>query len=205
MVRVALCDDHSVVRAGLRKILEAEDDFEVVGDVATVAEAVTMAGAQVPDVFVVDLGLGGEGGLDAIPEILRASPATRILVFTMHDDVGYVREAFAAGAHGYLLKDGADSEFIFALRLVAAGRQYVYPTLVAEIVGPAAEKDLEQITPRERDILRHIARGYTNAEIATRLFLSIRTVETHRSRLNQKLGARTRAELVRFAREAGLA
>lgn len=206
-LRVGLCDDHAVLRVGLRKILEAEEDMAVVGEAATVEEAVGVAASEHPDVFVVDLGLRGESGLVAIRGILERSPDTAVLVLTMHEDIGYLQEAFAAGTTGYLLKEAADIELVLAVRAVAAGRRYVHPTLGAALLDttPASGPDpAGLLSPRERDILRLIALGHTNAEIAATLHLSTRTVETHRGHVQQKLGVYSRAELVRFARDCGL-
>lgn len=209
IVRVALCDDHGVVRSGLRAILQAEDDFEVVGEAGSVREAVVLAGAQRPDVFVMDVALPDGSGITATAAVRDVSPATRVLVLTVHDDVAYLRRAFDAGADGYMLKEAADVELVRAVRQVAAGRQYVHPTLGAALLsldapparlgGPGGA-----LSEREAEVLRCIALGLTNAEIAERLYVSVRTVETHRAHIQQKLDIRSRAQLVRFARDAGL-
>jgi len=208
-LRVALCDDHAVVRKGLRKILTDEADLDVVGEAATAADAVSLAAAEHPDVFVVDLGLPDESGTTAIRRILEVSPATKVVVLTMHDDVEYLREAFRAGAGGYVVKDAADVELILAIRAVAAGRRHVHPTLGATLLteepsGPGPRGRASELSRREADVLRLVALGHTNPEIATRLRISVRTVETHRSKILQKLGLRSRAELARYARKAGL-
>ena len=208
-VRVALCDDHAVVRSGLRAILEAEADLEVVGESCTAAEAVALAREAQPDVFVMDIGLPDRSGIAATADVCQASPATRVLVLTVHDDVTYLRRAFDAGAVGYLVKEAADVELVQAVRQVAAGKQYVHPSLGAALLarevatarpaGPGGE-----LSEREVEVLRLIAGGLTNAEIAARLYVSVRTVETHRAHIHQKLDVRTRAGLVRVAREAGV-
>ena len=208
-VRVALCDDHAVVRSGLRAILEAEADLEVVGESGTAEEAVALAREAQPDVFVMDIGLPDRSGIAATAEVCQASPATRVLVLTVHDDVTYLRRAFDAGAVGYLVKEAADVELVQAVRQVAAGKQYVHPSLGAALLarevatarpaGPGGE-----LSEREVEVLRLIAGGLTNAEIAARLYVSVRTVETHRAHIHQKLDVRTRAGLVRVAREAGV-
>ena len=208
-VRVAVCDDHAVVRSGLRRILEAEEDLEVIGEAGGVAEAVALAAKLRPDVFVMDLGLPDGSGITATSEVLERSPNTKVLVLTVHDDVAYLRRAFEAGAAGYLVKEAADVELVQAVRQVARGQQYVHPTLGAALLAPNAPTgglagpggDLSE---REIDVLRLIALGLTNAEIADRLYVSVRTVETHRTHIHQKLDVRSRAELVRIAREAGL-
>jgi DNA-binding NarL/FixJ family response regulator len=206
---VALCDDHGIVRSGLRRILDAEDDLEVVGEAINVHEAVTLAAHARPDVFVMDLGLPDGNGITATTEVRRVSPRTRVLVLTVHDDVAYLRRAFAAGADGYMVKDAADVELVRAVRQIAAGRQYVHPTLGAALLaGDAPHARLGgpggDLSEREIDVLRGIAAGLTNAEIAATLFVSVRTVETHRAHVQQKLDIHSRAELVRFARAADL-
>ena len=209
VVRVALCDDHGVVRSGLRRILDAEDDLEVVGEAGSVKEAVAVARTCLPDGFVMDLGLPDGSGINATAEVIRVSPATRVLVLTVHDDIAYLRRAFEAGAVGYLVKEAADIELVQAVRQVASGRQYVHPTLGAALLAPdAAPARLAgpggELSDRELEVLRMMALGLTNAEIGQRLFVSVRTVETHRSHIHQKLNVRNRAELVRRAKEAGL-
>ena len=208
-MRVALCDDHAVVRSGLRRILDAEDDLDVVGEAGSVKEAVALAETCLPDVFVMDLGLPDGSGIDATAAVMRISPATRVLVLTGHDDIAYLRRAFEAGAAGYLIKDAADIELVQAVRLVAGGKQYVHPTLGAALLAPDAPPARlggpgGELSDRELEVLRMVALGLTNAEIGQRLFVSVRTVETHRSHIHQKLNVRNRAELVRRAKEAGL-
>ena len=208
-IRVALCDDHAIVRSGLRRILEAEEDLEVVGEAGSVREAIAIADESHPDVFVMDLGLPDGSGITATAEVLRTSPATRVLVLTVHDDVAYLRRAFDAGAVGYLVKEAADMELVQAIRQVAAGRQYVHPSLGAALLAPDAQPPRlggpgGDLSDRELEVLSLIALGLTNAEIAERLYVSVRTVETHRAHIHQKLNVRSRAELVRLARDAGL-
>jgi len=216
-VRVALCDDHAVVRRGLQLILEGESDLVVVGVAGGVAEAVLLAEATRPDVFVMDLGLPDGSGIDATAELRRVSPATQVLILTVHDDVAYLRSAFAAGAAGYVVKEAADTELVDAVRQVAAGRRYVHPTLGAALLAPpepgvgragSAISGLAgpggELSQREVEVMRFMAMGLTSAEIADRLFVSVRTIETHRAHIHQKLDVRNRAQLVRRAREAGL-
>ena len=209
VVRVALCDDHGVVRSGLRRILDAEDDLEVVGESGTAREAVALAASFLPDVFVMDLGLPDGSGIDATAEVVRVSPATRVLVLTVHDDIAYLRRAFEAGAVGYLVKEAADIELVQAVRQVASGKQYVHPTLGAALLAPDAPAARlggpgGDLSDRELEVLKMMALGLTNTEIGQRLFVSVRTVETHRSHIHQTLNVRNRAELVRRAKEAGL-
>lgn len=190
-------------------ILDAEPDFEVVDEAATAAEAIRLAARTRPDVFVIDIGLPDRSGIDATADILEASPDTRVLVLTVHDDVAYLRRAFDAGATGYLLKEAADVELVQAVHQVMSGGQYVHPSMGAALLGgDAAPARLGgpggELSDREIEVLRLIALGLTNPQIAEDLFVSVRTVETHRSHVYQKLGVRERAELVRLAREADL-
>ena len=181
----------------------------MVGEAGTVKEALALAQACSPDVFVMDLGLPDGSGIDATAEVIRLSPATRVLVLTVHDDIAYLRRAFDAGAAGYLVKEAADIDLVQAVRMVASGKQYVHPTLGAALLtpdtpwprlgGPGGE-----LSDRELEVLRMMALGLTNAEIGQQLYVSVRTVETHRSHIHQKLNVRNRAELVRRAKQAGL-
>jgi len=208
-IRIALCDDHAVVRSGLRRILEAEPDFEVVAEAGTAGDAVAAARDTQPDVLVMDVGLPDRSGIAATADVSKASPATRVLILTVHDDVAYLRQAFDAGAAGYLVKEAADVELVQAVRQVAAGKQYVHPSLGAALLAPGSATARPagpggELSEREVEVLGLIATGLTNAEIAERIFVSVRTVETHRAHIHQKLDVRTRAELVRIARQAGL-
>ena len=161
VVRVALCDDHGIVRSGLRRILDAEDDLEVVGEAGNMHEAIVLAGAEHPDVFVMDLGLPDGSGITATAEVRKASPATRVLVLTVHDDIAYLRRAFEAGADGYMVKEAADVELVQAVRQVALGRQYVHPTLGAALLAPDAPPAApgwsrrRALRPRSRGIALH--------------------------------------------------
>jgi len=208
VIRVGLCDDHAVVRSGLRRIVADEPDLEVVGEAGTAEEAVSLARAERPDVFVMDLGLPGASGIDATRRVVEVSPQTAVLVLTVHDDVGYLRKAFDAGARGYLVKDAADVELVLAIRQVAAGHEYVHPRLGAALLGPVAAAHVGgpggELSERELEVLRLVALGHTNAEIAAALFVSVRTVESHRAHVQQKLGLKTRADLVHYAREHAL-
>ena len=208
-LRIALCDDHAVVRSGLRRILEAEGDLEVVGEAGSVADAISVARETRPDVFVMDVGLPDGSGIAATADVLKASPNTKVLVLTVHDDVAYLRRAFEMGAAGYLVKEAADVDLVQAVRRVAAGHKYVHPELGAALLGPDGDASRlsgpgGQLSEREVEVLQYIALGLTNAEIAKRLYVSVRTVESHRAHVQQKLGISTRAELVQLARDAGL-
>lgn len=208
--RIVLCDDHAVLRAGLRRILADEPDLRVVGEAGDATEGIAVVETMQPDVLVLDLGLPGADGLQVARRIRQAGSPPRILVLTMYDDVAYLRRAFDAGATGYLLKEAADVELVRAIRVVADGGQYVHPSLGAALLsGEPARTDRPggpggRLSHREAEVLRLIALGHTNVEVAATLYLSVRTVETHRLRIAQKLGAHTRAELVGAARDAGL-
>ena len=206
--RVLLVDDQDLVRAGFRMILADVPDMEVVGEAGNLQEAVFRTRALKPDVVLMDVVMPGASGIEATPAVLREHPAARVLVLSMQDDPTYVREAFAAGASGYVLKEAADEEVVGAIRDVAGGGRYVHPTLGARLVAADAEEreraEADPLTEREREILRLLALGHTNQEIAKSLFLSVRTVETHRAHIMQKLRLSTRAELVHYAMEQGL-
>lgn len=196
-----------MVRAGLRRLLDDEDDITVVGEAATGEEAVALARAQRPDVFVVDLGLPGPtSGIEATRRIREVSPATAVLILTGHDDVAHLRRAFAVGARGYLVKDAADFDLTLAIRRVAAGKEHVDPRLAVALLTPegAAAGVSAELSGAELRILDLIARGHTNAEIARHLGVAVRTAESRRAELQRKLGLRTRAELVRFANQVGV-
>ena len=206
--RVLIVDDHAVVRSGLKLLLAAEDDIEVVAEAGDAREAVFEVRAQKPDIVLLDVAMPGRSGIEAIPDLLNEHPATKILILSMQDDAAYVREAFAAGASGYVLKEAADVELVAAVREIADGGRYVHPELGARLVTAEAEertrREEDPLSEREHEILRLLALGHTNQEIAETLFLSVRTVETHRAHIMQKLRISTRAELVRYALEHGL-
>ncbi len=209
MIRVLVVDDHAVVRAGLCLLLDAEDDIETVGQAGDAREAVFEVRSSKPDVILMDVGLGsGKSGIEALPDVLHDAPAAKVLMLSMQDDPRYVREAFAAGASGYVLKEAADSELVTAVRQVAGGTRYVDPALGARIAASDAEaeraRDKDPLSDREREVLRLLALGHTNQEISKSLFISVRTAETHRAHIMQKLRASTRAELVRYAIAHGL-
>jgi two-component system, NarL family, response regulator NreC len=202
-IRVLVVDDHAVVRSGLRALLDREDEIAVVDEASTADEAVFRMIEHKPDVLLMDVTMPGTSGLEAIPKLLQASPATRVLMLSMHDDPRYVREAFAAGASGYVLKEAADTEVVAAIRMVAAGQSYVNPSLGARMAEAeaksAAEAKADPLSEREHEVLRMLALGHTNQEIAKALYISVRTAETHRAHIMQKLGLASRADLVRYA------
>ena len=196
MIRVLLVDDHQIVRSGVRRVLEATGRFDVVGEAGGVREALGEARRLRPEIVVLDLALRDGSGLDVIAD-LRESGA-RVVILSMQDEPAYARKAFELGAQGYVVKDAADDELAGAIDAVLADRIYVHPTLAARLVMKEPADDL---TERERQILRLIALGYTNQEIAGQLFLSVRTIEAHRRHILDKLRLTTRAELVRYALE----
>jgi len=207
-IRVLVVDDHAVVRAGLRRVLDAEPDIETVGEAPTAERAVFEAMENRPDVVLMDVVMPGKSGIEGMPAVLQAVPETKVLILSMQDDPRYVHEAFDAGASGYVLKEAADSEVVSAVRAVAAGERYVHPALGARLVAAeAAERKRAEVDPlsdREREVLRLLALGHTNQEIAKLLYISVRTAETHRAHIMQKLGLSSRAELVRYALSEGL-
>jgi DNA-binding NarL/FixJ family response regulator len=207
-IRVLVVDDHAVVRSGLRHVLDAEDDIETVGEAGSAEESVRAARELTPDVVLMDVMLGDASGLDATPEVLQVAPGAKVLVLSMQDDPRYVREAFAAGASGYVLKEAADTDVVVAVREVAAGNRYVHPALGAKIAAAdafaAGKAEEDPLSDREREVLRLLALGHTNQEIAKMLFISVRTAETHRAHVMQKLRLSTRAELVRYALSEGM-
>jgi two-component system response regulator NreC len=208
VIRAVVVDDHAVVRSGIKLLLEREEDIEVVGDAGNAKDAVFRARALKPDVILLDVVMPGESGIDVLPSLLTESPETKVLVLSMQDDPSYVRQAFAAGASGYVLKEAADEEVVAAVREIAAGGRYVHPALGARMVAADAEAraaaEADPLSEREREVLRLLALGHTNQEIAKMLYISVRTAETHRAHIMQKLRLATRAELVRYALAQGL-
>jgi two-component system, NarL family, response regulator NreC len=208
VIRVLIVDDHAVVRSGLRRILDAEEDVEVVGEAGTVREAVFEVRAAKPDVVLMDIVMPEQSGIEGAPDVLKEAPDAKLLVLSMQDDPRYVREAFAAGASGYVLKEAADTELLQAVREVAGGGRYLHPALGAKLVAVESDErkraEEDPLSDREREVLRLLALGHTNQEIARMLYISVRTAETHRAHIMQKLRLSTRAELVRYAIEQGL-
>jgi two-component system response regulator NreC len=208
VTRVLIVDDHAVVRSGLKLVLDADDGIEPVGEAGTTRDAIFEARSLKPDVILLDVVMPDQSGLDIIPTLLHENPDTKILVLSMQDDPRYVREAFDAGASGYVLKEAADSEVVAAVREVAGGGRYVDPELGARLVAAesAERKRAEEdpLSDREGEVLRLLALGHTNQEIAKQLYISVRTAETHRAHIMQKLRLSSRAELVRYALDRGL-
>jgi two-component system response regulator NreC len=198
-IRLVLADDHAVVRSGLRMLLDSEPDFEVVAEASDVESAKRYVRGHHPKVLVLDLNMPGGSSLEAIPILRQESPDTQIVVLTMQQEPAFAREALGAGALGYVLKEAADDELVEAVRNAAAGESYLNPKLGARIASEPPPGPPDDLSEREVDVLRLIALGHTNSEIAEQLFLSVRTVETHRSHIQQKLRLSTRAELVDYA------
>ena len=204
MIRVLLVDDHELLRAGLRSRLEREPGIAIVGEADTAERAVLMARKLQPDLILLDLLLPRKSGADVIPELADVAPEAKVLVVSSQAAPSSVRRALSAGASGYLPKRSSDCELVTAIRLVADGSGYVEPDLGAKLVTPGGPSALEPLSERERDIIQLLALGYTNQEIGKRLFISVRTVDTHRAHIMRKLQLETRAELVMFALAHGV-
>lgn len=204
MIRVLLVDDHELFRSSLRARLEREDGILPVGEAGTAKQAVSKARTLQPDVVLLDLMLPRGSGHEAIPDLLRACPSTNIVIVSSQMQPMSVRQAVGAGARGYVPKRASDTELIEAVRHVAAGERYVDPDLGAQLITPDDVPALGPISEREREVLQLLAMGYTNQEIGKKLYVSVRTVDTHRAHVMQKLGLATRAELVLFALANGL-
>jgi DNA-binding NarL/FixJ family response regulator len=210
--RILLADDHAVLRAGLRLLLNSQEGFSIIGEAATGAETLSLAERLQPDLILLDLSMPALGGLEALPLLRRLAPQARILILTMHDDPQYLRQTLKSGSSGYVLKKAADVELLSAVRSVLQGEVYIHPgmtrTLIEDILpasGVASDQDLwEVLSEREQEVLRLVALGYTSAEIAGQLNLSTKTIETYRARGMEKLGLRNRAGLVRLALSKGI-
>jgi len=197
-VKIALADDHAMVRSGLRMLLESEPDLVVVGEAGALEDIAALVDEARPDVLLLDVHMPGGASLDLIPALAKR---TCVLVLTMQDDPGYARTAMRAGARGYVLKEAEDAELVQAVRSVAVGGTYLDPAIGGRLLAAPADAEL---TEREREVLRLIALGNTNTEMASQLYLSLRTVETHRANIHRKLGTDSRVELVQHALEQGL-
>lgn len=216
IIRIMIADDHAILRAGLRSLLNAQADMEVVAEAVNGNQAIEQAGRYKPDVLLLDITMPDKSGIEAIGEVRKLSPMTRILVLTMHDDHAYLRSVLAAGGAGYLVKRAADTELLMAIRIIQQGRSYIdvglddnqlQTVLVDEektSSSSESSRSLELLSERERQVLELVALGFTHKEVGESLSLSVKTVETYRSRLAEKLGLRSRAELVRFALGLGL-
>jgi two-component system response regulator NreC len=202
-ITIILADDHEIVRDGLRRIVEAEGDMEVVAEAGDAETARRRTSGLKPGVLVLDLNMPGEPSLASIPSILEGSPGSTVVVLTMQDDPAFAREAFRLGAKAFVVKHAAGAELVDAIRAAARGETYVNPVLGARLAAEP-EGPPGGLTPREIDVLRLVAAGHTNPEIADKLVISIRTVETHRAAIHRKLNTASRAEVVAFARDQGL-
>jgi two-component system response regulator NreC len=209
-VDILLADDHGVLRAGLRALLNSEADLDVVGEAASGDEALRLAAELRPGIVLLDLNMPGPGGIEVTRQLREVLPETRVLVLTVHEDEGLLREAIDAGASGYIIKRAVESELINAIHAVARGELYIHPSMTRALIHEPAKRTRapssgqESLTPRETDVLRLIVRGYTNRQAAEELGLSVRTVETHRANLMGKLGLKSRVELVRWAADNDL-
>ncbi|QJD86994.1 response regulator [Cohnella herbarum] len=213
MIRILLVDDHAVVRSGLAMLLGAKEDMEVVGEAAEGEEAIAKAMQYLPDVVIMDLSMPhGKDGLSATAELKKRLPNTAVLILTMHDDEEYLFRAIHQGASGYILKSSPHEEMISAIRHVAEGNAYLHPMATKRLMGEYLEKlkngndqgSFESLSDREKEILAKVAQGYTNKDIAEQLVISVKTVESHKSNLMDKLNLKTRPDLVRFAMKKGL-
>jgi len=203
VIRIVLADDHAVVRSALRMLLDAEPGLEVVAEAGDVDGAIRYLRGHRPEVLILDLNMPGRASLEALPDISEASPDTQVVVLTMQSEPAFAREAMQAGVLGYILKEAADTELVKAVRLAAQGRTYLQPDLGARLAAEPPEAP-DDLSDRELEILRFIALGHTNGEIAEQLLISVRTVESHRSHIQQKLHLAKRSELVRYALERGM-
>ncbi len=213
-IRVLLADDHAVLRAGLRLLLNSQDDMEVVGEAATGAQAVAQARQLHPDIVLLDITMSGADGLEAVRDIKADNPDTKVLALTMHDDESYLRYVLEAGGAGYVLKRSADTELLSAIRVVHQGGTFLHPEHARGLLEPTVEtaEELEKkgsdsydlLSDREQQVLKLLALGHTNKQMAEKLFISVKTVETYRARVQEKLGLKGRAALVRYALQRGL-
>lgn len=205
-IRILIADDHRIMRAGLKSLLNSDANLEVVGEATTGEEALQAVAQLRPDIALMDIGMPGNEGLEATREVIQSMPQTRVLMLTMHEDSAMLQECLRAGASGYIIKRAAESELIDAIYAVNRGIIYVHPSLMRALVtpprlAPVAQEDPDALTSREIDILRLIVKGHTNRQIADALSISVRTVETHRANLMEKLNLHSRVDLVRYASE----
>jgi two-component system, NarL family, response regulator NreC len=204
MIRVLAVDDHAVLRTGVTALVDAEDDMSVVGQADTADQAVIKARALQPDVILLDAVMPRKSGFDALPELAKVAPDARVIMLSMQTSPSAIRQALTTGAAGYVAKHASDTDLVDAIRRVANGSRYVDPELGSDLVVSDAQALTEEISQRERDVLYLLALGYTNQEIAAKLYISVRTVETHRAHIMRKLRLETRAELVLYALANGL-
>ena len=214
-IRVMIADDHAILRAGLRSLLALQEDMELIAEAIDGQDAVNKAEENKPDVLLMDITMPGMNGIEALKHVRKVSPESRVLILTMHDDHAYLRSVLAAGGSGYLVKRAADTELLAAIRTVHQGRSYIDVGLENNQLqavldneeqesSDAGGRSLDTLSERERQVLELVALGYTHKEVGEELSVSVKTVETYRSRLSEKLGLRSRAELVKFALDRGL-
>lgn len=209
-IRILLADDHAMLRSGLRVLINMQQDMEIVGEAGDFIQAFAQTQKLLPDLVVLDLGMPGGTGVKTIEQLMQLKPAPRVLVLSMHDDPAYVRSAMAVGATGYVVKSAADSELISAIRAVSKGRVFIdVPTIERDGSAASPQKDstqsaLQSLSDREREVFELIAQGHTNQAVADKLFLSVKTVESYRARLMEKLHLQSRADLMRLAIETGI-
>ncbi|MAU12406.1 MAG: DNA-binding response regulator [Anaerolineaceae bacterium] len=209
--RILLADDHAVLRSGLRLLIDKQDDLEVVGEAGDGRETLSLAIDLQPDVILLDINMPGLDGLQTLPRIKEQIPDSRVLILTMHDDIAYLQQALQAGAAGYVLKQAVDTELLMAIYAVLRGEQPVHPVMTQKLIESMTETQektetnpWQQLSEREHDVLRLVALGFTNAEVADELFISVKTVETYRARGMEKLELETRAQLVKSALMYGI-
>ncbi|MGH2923152.1 MAG: response regulator [Solirubrobacterales bacterium] len=203
-ISVVLADDHAVVRSALRRLLDDEAGIEVVAEAGDAESAIRYSHGHRPAVLILDINMPGGSGLEAIAEVRRQSPETEIVMLTMQDDTASAREAVQAGVRGYILKEAASDDLVNAVRLAAKGKTYVQPELVSRLAAEPEGRDPDDLSDREIEVLRLIALGHTNSEIAESLHLSVRTIESHRAHIQRKLNVSSRSELVKHAIDRGL-
>ena len=209
-IRILIIDDHGLMRAGLRALLEDELDLQVVGEGENGEEALRLTGELQPDILLLDIGMPGIDGIEATRRLKRLNPQIRVLILTVYEEESLLREAIRAGAAGYILKRAAEEELVTAIRAVWRGDTYIHPAVTRYLLkdlspSTSSKKEaLDELTPREREVMGYILRGYTNRQIAESLYISIRTVEGHRASIFGKLGLKNRVELVEFAEKHGL-
>jgi two-component system response regulator NreC len=209
-ISILIADDHGLIRAGLRALLQEVAEVAVVGEAEDGYTALRRVAELKPDIVLMDISLPGLSGMEVTRQVRDISPATRVLMLTVHEDEGMLRESIRAGAHGYILKRAADAELIQAIRVISQGYMYIYPSLTSALVkdlsphGASPQPAIETLTPREKDVLLLLARGYTNRQIAAEMNLSVRTIEGHRASLVNKLGISSRVELMNYVEEHGL-
>jgi two-component system response regulator NreC len=205
-IRLIVADDHSILRSGLRMLINAEADMEVVGEASDGSEVDAVVRKTNPDVLLLDITMPVSGGIKALEQVRRSHPQVRVLILTMHEDPAYLRSVLAAGASGYVLKRAVDADLLFAIRAVHRGGTFVDPSLAQNLLPQPTRPPAKGVllSQRERQVLQFVAEGYTNQQIADRIFVGVKSVETYRARIGQKLGLTNRAAFVRYALEAGL-